>query len=211
MDKTPTDEQVQSISSAVSHGNTIEAIKLYRDATGKGLKDAKDFIEELKTATQTDEQSEPIQQSTPIGVIIFLVLLTLGAGVALTFASFRAMSLGKQSESWPSARGTMVLVRGRDHARDIPAKIEYSYIIDGKRYKSETYTYRHHASRAVPISKYKQGQKVTVYYNPSHPKLAVLLPGFEPHILRPLVGLVCLMISIYLAGKGIREHKQRNC
>ena len=32
---------------AIASGRKIEAIKIYREATGKGLKDAKDFIEAL--------------------------------------------------------------------------------------------------------------------------------------------------------------------
>lgn len=47
MDNQPTREQIESIAHALAAGRTIEAIKIYRDATGKGLKDSKDFIDAL--------------------------------------------------------------------------------------------------------------------------------------------------------------------
>jgi hypothetical protein len=210
MGNEPTDEQVLAIGNALSSGNTIEAIKLYRNATGKGLKDAKEFIESLETELQPDKKSKPTQKTTPIGVIVLLVLLTLGGGSALSFASFRAMLLGKQSENWPSTRGNVVYVQSENSSRGRSARIEYSYVVDSQKYDSDTYSYRPLSDR-IPISRYKQGQEVAVYYDPSNPALAVLLPGYQPHILRPLVGFVCLLISAYITKRGIREHKKRNC
>ena len=48
MGKSPTDEQVQQIMEAVFAGQKIQAIKLYRQSTNCGLKEAKDFIESLQ-------------------------------------------------------------------------------------------------------------------------------------------------------------------
>lgn len=42
-----TPEQLTAISNAVFAGNKIEAIKLYRTATGNDLKDSKDAVEKL--------------------------------------------------------------------------------------------------------------------------------------------------------------------
>ena len=42
-----TSEQLTAISNAIYSGNKIEAIKLYRTATGKYLKDSKDAVEKL--------------------------------------------------------------------------------------------------------------------------------------------------------------------
>jgi len=42
-----TPEQLTAISNAIYSGNKIEAIKLYRTATGKDLKDSKDAVEKL--------------------------------------------------------------------------------------------------------------------------------------------------------------------
>lgn len=40
-------EQLTAVSNALHAGNKIEAIKLYRNATGKDLKDSKDAVEKL--------------------------------------------------------------------------------------------------------------------------------------------------------------------
>jgi hypothetical protein len=42
-----TPEQTQQITNTLTSGRKLEAIKLYRDATGKGLKDSKDYVEAL--------------------------------------------------------------------------------------------------------------------------------------------------------------------
>ena len=44
-----TPEQLTAISNAVYSGNKVKAIKLYRSATGKDLKDSKDAVEKLAT------------------------------------------------------------------------------------------------------------------------------------------------------------------
>ena len=43
----PTSEQLALIHNAIYAGNKIEAIKLYRTATGKDIKDSKDAVEKL--------------------------------------------------------------------------------------------------------------------------------------------------------------------
>lgn len=42
------DVQINAISDALRGGNKIEAIKLYREATGLGLKESKDAVEALE-------------------------------------------------------------------------------------------------------------------------------------------------------------------
>ena len=44
---TPNDEQIADITKALVDGSKIEAIKIYREATGKSLKESKDFIDAL--------------------------------------------------------------------------------------------------------------------------------------------------------------------
>jgi ribosomal protein L7/L12 len=43
----PNQEQIDAITSALASGRKIEAIKIYREATGKDLKSAKEFIDAL--------------------------------------------------------------------------------------------------------------------------------------------------------------------
>jgi ribosomal protein L7/L12 len=41
------DEQIQQVTDALAGGKKIQAIKIYREFTGKGLAEAKDFIDQL--------------------------------------------------------------------------------------------------------------------------------------------------------------------
>jgi hypothetical protein len=43
-----TEQKQQEIEAAVLGGKKLEAIKLYREASGLGLKEAKDWVEELE-------------------------------------------------------------------------------------------------------------------------------------------------------------------
>jgi hypothetical protein len=58
------DDDVERIRTAVFGGRKIEAIKLYREATGAGLKEAKDFIEELEAELR---RAAPEQFTAPPG------------------------------------------------------------------------------------------------------------------------------------------------
>jgi len=43
---------IRKIKALLANGLKIQAIKLYRDETGAGLKDAKDFVENLEERTR---------------------------------------------------------------------------------------------------------------------------------------------------------------
>lgn len=53
-----TDQQVAKIGEALIARRKIEAIKIYREATGAGLKESKDFIEALIPRLQ---QQDPVK------------------------------------------------------------------------------------------------------------------------------------------------------
>jgi hypothetical protein len=46
-DSEPDQQMIEEITQALASGQKIQAIKLYREATGKGLKEAKEFIDQL--------------------------------------------------------------------------------------------------------------------------------------------------------------------
>lgn len=82
----PSDEQMEGISEALADGNKIEAIKIYREATDSGLKDSKDFIDELipKLSEQDPEKYSKIAKSGGgcASVVILALLLSGTAGAA---------------------------------------------------------------------------------------------------------------------------------
>jgi len=48
MSEEPIDQSVvDAVTKALEHGRKIEAIKVYREATGKGLREAKEFVDAL--------------------------------------------------------------------------------------------------------------------------------------------------------------------
>ena len=76
----PTQEQIEEIGSALAAGRKIEAIKIYREATGKGLKEAKDFIDALipRLREQNPEKYAKLSQGAGCASV-FLLCMGLAA------------------------------------------------------------------------------------------------------------------------------------
>ena len=86
MADSPTPEETQEIANALASGYRIEAIKIYRSATGKGLKEAKDFIEALVPKLIEKDPERFMALSTPKGsgcVTVILAFLNIGAAATL--------------------------------------------------------------------------------------------------------------------------------
>ncbi len=91
MSDQPTPEECQRIADALAAGRKIEAIKTYREATGKGLKEAKDFIDAL-IAVQTGKDPEAYDRATKSGcgtaaLLCFAALLPAAAWVVRALLS----------------------------------------------------------------------------------------------------------------------------
>ena len=80
-----TDEDRDAIIANVYAGRKIEAIKVYRQATGQGLKESKDFIEAIELRLR-EESPERFQAPAPAGcgpgVVAVILLTALLAGIA---------------------------------------------------------------------------------------------------------------------------------
>ena len=77
MDKSQfSEDQLSRISDAIIGGNKIEAIKVYRDITGYGLKEAKEAVEAL-TRSLAAEHPEILENpsSSSCGCIAFLLVI----------------------------------------------------------------------------------------------------------------------------------------
>lgn len=80
----PTKEQIEQIGDALAAGGRISAIKIYREVTGKGLKDAKDFIDTLIPALieqDPEKYSKLTSQGTGSGCAS-VILVCIGITVA---------------------------------------------------------------------------------------------------------------------------------
>lgn len=76
MNRDLTDTQRDEIVQSIFAGQKINAIKLYRDATGEGLAEAKGFIEQLESALR-EERPERFQQTSKAGCGASALLLLL--------------------------------------------------------------------------------------------------------------------------------------
>ena len=87
MSDQPTPDHMDRIAAALEAGRKIEAIKLYREATCKGLKEAKDFIDALapKLYAQDPEKYARLAPGKGSGcasaVLVALALLAVAAWV----------------------------------------------------------------------------------------------------------------------------------
>ena len=81
------DHQREQILDALKAGSKIEAIKLYREATGLGLKESKDFIDHLLSQLMKDNPGQ--YQSSGKGCAA-AAILTAGLTIAmcLTFSAY---------------------------------------------------------------------------------------------------------------------------
>jgi len=66
---------------AIERGNKIEAIKLLRESTGLGLKEAKDIIDAYEDNRPAGSQPMRRGDSTNGGIIIVIVLAVLAYGL----------------------------------------------------------------------------------------------------------------------------------
>ena len=79
----PTQEQIEEVGNALASGRKIEAIKIYREASGKGLKEAKEFVEALIPQLKEQDPEKYAKLSSQgagcASVILFCVALTAGS------------------------------------------------------------------------------------------------------------------------------------
>ncbi|MGI9454928.1 MAG: ribosomal protein L7/L12 [Aeoliella sp.] len=74
-----TDESRDQINEAIFAGRKIEAIKLYREATGEGLKEAKDFIEGLTVRLREEYPDKLPAKAAGCGSTVLLIVTASAA------------------------------------------------------------------------------------------------------------------------------------
>ena len=67
----------------VAEGQKIEAIKLVRQQTGCGLKDAKDFVEAIERGESPTAPSTAVRQPQSVGCAVLFVAILFGIAAAL--------------------------------------------------------------------------------------------------------------------------------
>ena len=83
MPKSLSDTDRDAIHAEIFAGRKIQAIKLYRTATGDGLKDAKDAVEAMeKTLRQTDAGRFEVKSGRGGCMSAIVVAMTIAAALA---------------------------------------------------------------------------------------------------------------------------------
>jgi len=85
------DQQRQAIEAAIFAGNKIEAIKLYREATGVGLAEAKEAVEALETSLR-QKSPEKFTASRKKGCAGVVAVLGLALGAAIVVVAMIRMT-----------------------------------------------------------------------------------------------------------------------
>jgi len=84
MQSKPTTDQMNAINEALFVGQKIEAIKLYRNATGHDLKESKEFVEKLATELYTQHpemfsagQRQQVAAARGIGIVFAIIVAVI--------------------------------------------------------------------------------------------------------------------------------------
>jgi len=78
---TLTEDQLKRIADAIVSRRKIEAIKVYREATGEGLKEAKEAIEEI-TASLAEKHPELVTKNSSGCLTVITVGIMLYYGIS---------------------------------------------------------------------------------------------------------------------------------
>ena len=151
-----------------------------------------------------------------------LTMAMFAAGIFLLAWGGYEMKRAYESRSWPNTQGTVIssYIDKRSH-RDsnkrtsivYTPKIQYQYQVEGKHYTCKRIAFggesggkRSKAKKVV--DRYPSGKKVTVYYNPQDPKVAVLKAGFSwGAILAFLAGGIFFGVGV-MGFKAYRRNKE---
>ena len=199
-------DDLKAILEFLQAGQKIEAIKAYERATGCGLTEAKEAVEEMAR-----QMPPSVSDPSPFWSKFRVHYGNLSAGFLLfgiIFAGWAAWVgiSGFETEKWPTTEG--VILRSGIASSGRPGwrpEIYYEYQVNGKTFKSErvAFAVSYGFSRAVQtVDSYPVGRRVTVYYKPNNPSSAALEPGIPPIAYIMLsAGLLCLWGFRWAHGK----------
>jgi len=131
-------------------------------------------------------------------------LIALCCGAILIWRGFA-------SRGWPTVTGVILSAdmekhstTGPDKASSWVPKVVYEYTVDEERFQSDRLSYRVLGGSAVKCSQivagYTVGGETVVYYKPTSPEQAVLVPGVSALSYFPLLFGALMTV---LAGLGI--------
>lgn len=147
---------------------------------------------------------------------ILFVIGVLITGILVSAGGYLVYLRTKNTHNWPRTIGTILssYVEVREHtsakydgvdSTSYDPFVNYQYEVNGKHYICSKIGYGginlfggRNAARRI-VSKYPEGAKVTVYYEPHSPRDAVLEPGASTGaILVIIAGVILIIFGIFL-------------
>ena len=129
-------------------------------------------------------------------------LVLIAVGTHLTFSFGRDLYFGLASRGWARVPGRICRLgtdAGSTMRGDEALAVVYDYHVGGVAYRSNRYDYagrNSHYFRDLYLT-LSVGDDVSVWYDPSEPTRAVLVPGIERgNVLRILFGLAFLYLGL---------------
>lgn len=143
------------------------------------------------------------------------VLIVMGCGV-FTWNLFH-MAEDAEAKKWPHRPGTIVSTELRsDPVSKRPRYFvvpHYKFNIDGRDFEGETLSFTSDSESKGEAeeerSKYPDGAKVEVYFDPKEPTKSCLLPGAGEAHAELMMGFSLLLVVLGLLGVVVRKWKAR--
>ncbi|HCN79328.1 MAG TPA: hypothetical protein DIT13_19360 [Verrucomicrobiales bacterium] len=131
-------------------------------------------------------------------------------GLFLLFVSRDSIRLGWQSRRWPHTQGIVTHISDKSYTLDTVTRQgprivhhscwlpHYRYEVDGVEYESTGVCFGGRLDEEK--ARFKQGGRVSVYYDPQNPANAVLLPSVQPTSLAGLAPIGAGLLVGFFGG-----------
>jgi cell division protein YceG involved in septum cleavage len=153
--------------------------------------------------------------------LLVLGTVFIATGIGVSLSGVMTIMNGRTSSSWPSVKGTIIASgvsseRKRETTTQrayisSDAALIYQYQVNGRAYSSGKirigdFAFRSGSRAKEIVSKYPEGKKVIVYYNPKNPEITVLEPGMpRGSLLFVGVGLLCVFGGLGAMRSAFRQ------
>lgn len=146
----------------------------------------------------------------------FRTIAIIIAGLVCLVVGCIQLINGARSSKWPNVEGTVVATDVKEHrsrrgGKSYSPEVQYQYSVNGASYASSRMSYGDAGSSSSmegalkTLGNYPVGKKISVYYNPSEPSTAVLVPGITSlSYLFPAIGVCMLSIGLFTARRLFR-------
>jgi len=161
-----------------------------------------------------------VKEAGPITKIFFgLLFIVFGYFLSFNYAASR-IEVAENSINWPSVEGKILssevssrkgsgTKRSRGSGKTYSPDVVYSYTVEGKSYQNSDidagdigpggWSTSNHSRVQEIVDKYPEGSKLSVYYNPSSPKVSLLdtsMPSSMIWFYRG--GIVTILLGVWL-------------